>query len=105
MSLGELKKILEKTTYPVAYRNFTSVPEPPYICFLVAFSPNFYADNTTYQEFDSVQIELYTKFKDEVAEQKVKEVLNAAMLPFDKSETFIEPLNLYQILYEVRLIK
>lgn len=68
MTLGELKKILNATGYPVAYSHFTatptkSVPEPPYICFLADGSTNLMADNKVYHKIDDANIELYTTKK------------------------------------------
>lgn len=109
MNLVELKQILNLTGFPVTYSHFTPsknspVPEPPYICYLVSYSPNFMADDEVYQEIENVQIELYSNKKDLVAEAKVKEVLNNANLPYETREVFIESEKLFQKIYEVRLI-
>ncbi|MDD1368760.1 hypothetical protein PTB13_12210, partial [Bacillus sp. MHSD17] len=59
MTLGELKKILDATGYPVAYSHFTAtptnpVPAPPYICFLVDGSANLMADNKVYHKISRI---------------------------------------------------
>lgn len=109
MTLAELKKILDAAGYPVAYSHFTAttnnpVPKPPYICYLVAYSSNFMADDKVYKKIDNAQIELYTTKKDLVAEEKLESGLDANEIPYDFTETFLESEQLFQKIYEVRLI-
>jgi hypothetical protein len=109
MTLAELKKILDATGYPVAYSHFTAtennpIPAPPYITYLVVYSSNFMADNKVYKKISNIQIELYTTKKDLVAESKLETVLDNNEIPYDSTETFIESENLFQKIYEVRLI-
>ncbi|MFJ8529637.1 hypothetical protein [Bacillus sp. NPDC094106] len=109
MTLGELKKFLDATGYPVAYSHFTAtpdnpVPKPPYICFLVQGSPNMTADNKVYQKINDVNIELYTTKKDLVAEAKLEQVLDNHEIPYESFETFIDTEKLFQKIYETRLM-
>jgi hypothetical protein len=109
MNLLELKNIINQVGYPLTYSHFTPtqsnpVPEPPYICYLVLGDPNFIADNKVFHKISDVNIELYTKKKDLVAEAKLEAVLNDNDLPYDASEVFIESEGLFQKIYEVRLI-
>jgi hypothetical protein len=109
MNLAELKTILDATGMPVAYSHFTEsennpLPVPPFICYLVTYSTNFSADNTVFKEVQNVQIELYTDHKDLNAESWVEAVLNANEMPYATTETFIDSEQLYQKIYEVRLL-
>jgi hypothetical protein len=109
MHLEELKNIIEATGFPVAYSHFTEtdnapLPEPPFIVYLVTASAHFYADNIVHKQIEVVQIELYTDKKDLAAEAKVEAVLNENELPYATSEIFIDAEQLFQKLYEVRLI-
>lgn len=109
MNLAELKKLLDQVGYPVAYSHFIAtstkpVPEPPYITFLETYSTNFKADNQVYKKVYSVDIELYTGHKDLQAESKIEAILDANRLAYETDETFIESENLFQKIYEVRLI-
>lgn len=108
MTLAELKKILDATGFPVAYSHFTAtsnkpVPSPPFICYLTPYSPNFIADNKVYVPVNEVQVELYTAKKDLAAEAQVEQALNNHDLPYDKSETYIDTENVFQILYEITI--
>ncbi|MDA2546923.1 hypothetical protein PDQ03_12080 [Bacillus cereus] len=110
MTLGELTKIIEATGYPVAYSHFTAtpgnhVPSPPYICFLADRSANLMADNKVYHKINDVNIELYTTRKNLVAEAKLEKVLDDHEIPYDSPiEGIIESENMYQKIYEMRLI-
>lgn len=109
MKLEELKIILEESGFPVAFSHFVDaenqpLPFPPFICYLTTFSSNFSADNSIYYPIQNVQIELYTDKKDVDAESRVEAVLNANEIPFASTETFIESEDLFQKIYEVRLL-
>jgi hypothetical protein len=109
MNLQELHDILSSTGFPVTYSHFVEsenepLPSPTFICYLNTFSTNFHADNIVYKANVNVQIELYTSKKDLEAESRVEEVLNANEIPFNTIETYIESEELFQIIYEVRLI-
>lgn len=104
MTLQELNTILKATGYPVAYSHFLKPQAPPFITYLVAYSPNFIADNQVYQKINNVQIELYTDKKDLQAELKLEQVLYDNEIPYETTETYIESEKIYQRIYEVRLI-
>lgn len=109
MTLSDLVKILKATGYPVVYSHFTvtennPIPAPPYIAYLFTYSTNMYADNKVYQKVNNIQIELYTNKKDLTAEARLEEMLDANEIIYETSETFIESENLFQKIYETRLI-
>ncbi len=103
MKCSEIKEILETTGLPVAYRAFEEhkAPPLPYICFLETSSENFFADGLVFVEIKSIQVELYTKQKDEATEDKVKEALSS--FTWQKTETYIESEKCYQILFELEV--
>lgn len=104
MDLAELNTALKATGYPVAYSHFKKEITPPYIVYLFAYSSDLIADNVNYQEISNFQVELYTAIKDLAAEKKVQDKLKELSLPYQKSETWIESEQLFQILYEIQLI-
>ncbi|MBH0174713.1 hypothetical protein IHV09_14185 [Fictibacillus sp. 23RED33] len=109
MTLAELKAILDQTGYPVTYSHFKGTPEnpvpyPPYICYLEVYSTNLFADNRVYKKYPNIQIELYTKNKDLIAESKLESVLDGNEIPYETNENFIDSQSLFQKIYEVRLI-
>ena len=103
MSLEELKTLLGTTGLPVTYRAWpeNEAPPLPFICYLVAYSNNFGADNRVYHKIDHIQVELYTKLKDPEAEDRVENALSS--LYWDKTEEYIDSERCYQILYEIEV--
>jgi len=109
MTLNDIYTILKATGYPVAYSHFTSspnipLPSPPYITYLSAYSSNLKADNKVYKKIDNLQIELYTTKKDLAAEKKLEDLLDQNEIAYDSTETWLESEQLFQKIYEMRLI-
>ena len=109
MTLSDLYTILKATGYPVAYSHFTAttnnpLPTPPYITYLSAYSSNLKADNMVYEKIDNLQIELYTNKKDLAAEKKLEDLLDQNEIAYESTETWIDSEQLFQKIYEVRLI-
>ena len=103
MTLQEIKAMLDTTGLPVTYRAWPidEAPPMPYICYLVAFSNDFGADNVVYWPIDHLQIELYTELKDPESEGKVETALSS--LYWEKTETYIDEEKCYQIMYEIEV--
>ena len=106
MTREEIYKMLESTGYPVAYLQFPedAVPPLPFVTYYFPYSDNFGADNSVYQQIEKLNVLLYTKNKDFVAEGTVEAVLGAASHYWDKSETYIFSEHSYQVLYETEVI-
>lgn len=109
MSLEELYEALVKLNYPVAYSHFVPTedepaPSPPFICYLVIDSDTFSADNKVLKEFIYVDIELYVKNKDLVAEQAIKKMLNENELPWSYDEVFIKAEGVFKCTFSIQLI-
>lgn len=104
MTLAELNTILRATGYPVAYSHFNRAVAVPFITYRVTYSPNFKADNKVYHKINSVDIELYTDKKDQQAESILESLLDANEIPYDSDEGYIEDEQLFQKIYEVRMI-
>nr|DAE51435.1 MAG TPA: tail completion protein [Caudoviricetes sp.] len=92
--------MLESTGLPVAYRAWpeNEAPPLPFICYLVSYSNNFSADGIVYYPINHIQIELYTKLKDTVIENRVETTLSS--FSFKKIEKYIDTEQCYQIIYE-----
>ena len=103
MTQAELFQALKEIGYPVAYSHFKESQSPPFIVYLFSSSNDFMADGTSYYEISNFQVELYTAYKDLVAEGKVQAKLKELGLPYSKLETFIESEGLFQILYRIQI--
>lgn len=104
MTLTDLYTILKTVGYPITYSHFTTQQIPPYIVYLSAYSSNLMADNKVIKKIDNIQIELYTDKKDMSVEAKLEDVLDTNEIAYETTETFIDTENLFQKIYEVRLI-
>ena len=96
-----LLSVLDSIGIPYAYDHFAEgeSPELPFLCYLLPGSDNFSADGKVYHRVSEVRLELYTDCKDLAAEQKVEDVLDAAGIFYNKSETWIGSEKLYEVLY------
>jgi hypothetical protein len=109
MTLSELVTILKATGYPVVYSHFNvsennPMPDPPYLTYIFTYSSNMYADNKVYKKINNIQIELYTNKKNLQAEAKLEDILDSHEIAYQTSELFIESENIFQKIYEVRMI-
>lgn len=99
--MEKIAAVLEKIGLPFAYDHFAEgeSPNPPFICYLIPNSDNFSADGRVYYKINEIHIELYTDCKDLSAEQKVEVVLDEYGIFYEKTEVWIEPESLYEVLY------
>jgi len=100
MSLEEIKKLLETTGLPVAYRAFPvgNAPPLPFVCYLFSSTNNFNADDAVYQVINRITIELYTESKDpDAVETALKD------LCWEKSEEYLDDEQCYEIIYEIEV--
>lgn len=108
MTLSGLRTVVSQISgfsTKVAYRAFPvgKAPALPFICISETGTDNFGADNIVYQVIQNVDIELYTKRKDVQTERKVEAQLHESGLFWEKTETYIESENCYEIVYSVTL--
>ncbi len=90
---------------PFAYHHFSEgeSPKPPFLIFLSPGEHTFSADNLMYHSFKRLDIELNTDEKSPETEQKVEEILRQHNIYYTKTETWIEPEQLYEVLYETEV--
>jgi hypothetical protein len=100
----ELYTALKTLGLPVAYSEYTTAQEPPFICYVFQYSDDAMADNQNYVPISRFDIELYTVKKDPANEAKVQDLLKSIGLPYVKREAYIEVEKMFQILYEIRII-
>ena len=103
MTQAELYNLLKSTGLPVAYNNFKTAPSLPYIVYLFTYSDNFGADNKVYSKISNYLIELYSEKKDLGSEQLLENIFDENDIYYDKSETYIESEEMYQVIYEIQI--
>lgn len=101
MTVDQISKILKSLKMPVSYHHFNAPQKPPFIVYYATGADSFGADNKTYSKTNRMNIELYTAKKVPALEEITEEVLDTAGIYYDKSETYIQSEELYQILYEI----
>lgn len=103
MMLEDVAALLETTGYPAVFQEWKegTVPPMPYLVYLAPYTNNFAADGTAYFVVNHVQIELYTKLKDPVAEGKVEEALSS--LYWEKNTEYLDTEKCYQTIYEIEV--
>lgn len=101
--MDEVLKALRPLKLPMAYSHFAEgeSPQPPFLCYLITRSHNFFADSRVYQKADRLSVELYSDRKDLKLEARVEEALSSFC--WEKSEVFIDSEKLYQIIYEIEV--
>lgn len=106
MTEKEVYQMIKETEMPLSYDHFEEgqSPEPPFVVYLYPGTNNFAADGIVYQGINQLDIELYTDKKDLNAERKVETVLNQHGFFYDKTESFIESENMYEVLYETSVL-
>ncbi|NLK76248.1 MAG: hypothetical protein GX284_00705 [Clostridiales bacterium] len=105
MKKEQIEEMLEKMGIEYRYHHFeeSEAVNPPFICWLIPGSDNFAADGKTFFKVDKLDIELYTDSKDTELEQKVEQVLEDYGIYWEKTETYIESENMYEVLYEMEV--
>lgn len=105
MTLTQFKTMLEGTGYPVAYEHFpeTEVPTMPFVCYAVTGSNNFDADGIVYEKGKMLQVQLFTKTKNEVAEASLETVFENNRICWENTGEYNEDELCYRVIYEVQI--
>ncbi len=103
--IEKLTALLTDFGVPFAYDHFAEgeAPDPPFVCYLLPGSNNFSADGSVYYKITEVGIELYTDHKDPKLENRLEDILDDALLFYNKTESWIESEKLYEVLYSFEM--
>ena len=106
MTYQEINQMVESIGLSCAYYQFTdkTAKKPPFVVWFFTDSNDAYADNSNYVKIPTLNIELYTRFKDFEKEALVEEVLEAHGLTWYKEENYIETEKIWQIAYESEVV-
>lgn len=105
MTYEEVWTMLKQTGLPVTYYQWENgAPPLPYIVFYYPQSNNINADDSVYQRVDSLNIELYTKRKSFTDEDTLEAVLDNYEMVWNKSETYLNNEEMYEVLYETEIV-
>lgn len=106
MTYKEINQMVESIGLPCEYYQFTNktAQKPPFVVWFFTNSNDAYADNSNYVSIPTLNIELYTRFKDYEKEALVEGVLRAHGLTWYKEENYIETEKIWQIAYESEVV-
>ena len=93
-----------KTLYPTAYRTFKEPQSPPFITIVYRYDNDLMADNINYVGIEYFNVELYTKDWNPPVEKEVENLFKYLEIAYEKSQTFLDSEDLYQTVYEIKLI-
>lgn len=101
--LEDIGALLETTGLPVAYGHFPADAPPtlPFVVYQFAYSNNYAADGVVYHQFDHIQIDLYSRFKNTEAEDRVEKALSSYF--WEKEEEFNDAEDVYRVTYEIEV--
>ena len=101
--LEEIGEVLASTGLPVAYAHFPEddPPDLPFLVYQFAYTNNFAADGVTYAGFDHIQIDLFSRFKDTDAEDRVEKALSSYF--WEKEEEYNDAEDAYRVTYEIEV--
>lgn len=99
--LTNLYEALSGLNIPSAYAFFREPQDPPYIIFQVSYSSNFDADDRVYAKRDRYSVILYTSKKEPETEEAVENALDNGGFLYDKTESFMDSEELFQIVYTI----
>ena len=106
MKEKEIKQMINSMGLPTAYHHFAEgqSPSTPFIVYLYPGSHNFSADGKVYKKANKLDIELYTDLKNPEIEKRLEAVLDEHGLFYEKTETYLDTENMYEVLYETEVM-
>ena len=102
MTYEEIKAGLAAAGFPLVYYQWpiNQAPAMPYVVYYYPNRADDPADNVNYGLITALNVELYTKEKSFTDEAEMEEALTAMGLVWDKTETFLDSEQMYEVLYE-----
>lgn len=104
----EMRILLEQSGIPFKYHHWNKAPnsEPPPIpfgVFVFVGSNNLIADSGVYHKGHRVRVEIYTEFHDPALLSTFEAVLDAAEIPYQNDETYIDSEKMFMNTYELEV--
>ena len=102
MTYEEIKAGLAAAGFPLTYYQWpiSQAPELPYVVYYYPNRSDDPADNVNYGKITALNVELYTPIKSFADEARMEDTLTAMGLVWEKSETYLDSEQMYEVLYE-----
>lgn len=107
MTIAELKKLLEKSGLPVAYRQFEKEDNVslPFITFFRETDDNIPADDKVYKKIHNCRVELCTALKNLALENTVEKLFDENEIFYEADEVYIEDEKMYMVVYDIQILE
>lgn len=104
MTLKDFGDLLATSGLPVTYLAFPAddCPEMPFVTFQEVGSNNFSADGKVFKRIRSMQVDLFTRDKDEAAEQALENALGGYF--WNKYQTIEDNEDCQRYTYEIDIL-
>lgn len=105
MTIVELKRLLEKSGLPVAYRQFEQDEDVslPFITFFREDDDNISADDKVYKKIHNCHVELCTVLKNTVLENIIERLFDENEIFYEADETYSEDEKMYMVVYDIQI--
>ena len=102
MTYEEIKAGLAAAGFPLTYYQWpiSQAPDLPYVVYYYPSRSDDPADNVNYGKITALNVELYTPIKSFADEARMEGALTAMGLVWEKTETFLDSEEMYEVLYE-----
>ena len=102
MTYEEIKAGLAAAGFPLVYYQWpiNQAPALPYVVYYYPNRSDDPADNVNYGLITALNVELYTKEKSFTDEAEMEDALTAMGLVWEKTETYLDSEQMYEVLYE-----
>lgn len=102
MTYEEIKAGLAAAGFPLTYYQWpiSQAPDLPYVVYYYPNRSDDPADNVNYGKITALNVELYTPIKSFADETRMEDALTAMGLVWEKSETYLDSEQMYEVLYE-----
>lgn len=103
MTYQELKDLLDGLRIPFTFHHWAKPPQMPYGVYFDPYTDNFAADDIVYLKICHFNIEIYVRQRDPSLEERLEKILTDAELFWDKTATYIDSEQFYQVSYEIEV--
>lgn len=106
MTIADIGALAESIGPPCSYYQFpdNTGQQPPFICWMLPNSADFYADNSNYQGISALAIELYTDSRDFALEESAEAVLRSAGLTWRKDSEWLDSERMHVTIYTTEVL-
>lgn len=110
MRYTDFTRMLAESEIPSTYYSWPEddsqhpAPDPPYLVWYLPETNNFAADDKVYNVILTLNVELYTDYKDFETELGLEQIFDAWGLVWDKTESYLDDEHMFEVLYTMEVL-